>query len=143
MPTRSPDVHFGFTISAVSTPDVGHTKYLRLFRDGVHSRLRGIPFSSSLDGVVFFPSICDPEIIVRPDYVSYKRKESAVFVSVNIPYRTWMAASPFERIDLLAANLKTSVERISPKRLKEHDRCTLLDAIEQTRVELHTSILKD
>lgn len=134
---------FRFKLSAHTTIGIDLGVYLKGFEEGVLSRLKSLDFTSSLGGVVLFPTVCDPSIIQPPEYVSYKRSSNGAFVAIHIPYAAWTTASPFERIDLMAANLKTSVERIAPKRLNDADRQTLLDDIEQTRIELHSTILRD
>jgi hypothetical protein len=127
-----------FVISGRVTPDVGleSGRLSKKFQREILRLLLSVELTSSLKGIVLFPTILNPDIASLSDSVTYKRKEGSVFVALEISHAQWINASLGERIDLLANNIRMSVEKITGKHLVPADRAKLLDVIDRATLTL-------
>jgi hypothetical protein len=142
VPSDQFDARFRFVISPVVTPGISDVSALAIgYQDAVAELIRKLSLISPISGIVFFPRVMDPHTGQFPDLLSYKRKERAIFVGVNVQYATWMEISLNARIDLFAENLVESIHRISEKYLYREDKNNLLRAINDSRETVRAKLL--
>jgi hypothetical protein len=123
---------FSFVVSITTTQgvDTNESSYLaRKFGNGIVERIRQWTMQSPITGIVVFPRILDENIAKIPDHLTYKRKEKAVFVSVNIPFNKWTASSAVEKIEILSETITEALGRIAPRYLQSKDRDALAHAV--------------
>jgi hypothetical protein len=95
----------------------------------IGAALARVRTDSSLKAIVFFPTITDPKIIQKPDNISYRRSDPAVYLSVNIPYEAWMEGGRLERAGLFAAALCKGIDSIKESKLSSDERDSLVGAV--------------
>ena len=127
-----------FVISGTTTPDVrrDRARLAKRMEAEIARHLSYSDFSSPVSSIVVFPTILNPSIASMPDSVTYNRNDNSVFAAINIPFSTWMEAPFSEQIDLLAENIRSSLEKIGEKYLKHSDRAKLIDFVEEARLAL-------
>jgi hypothetical protein len=133
---------FRFLVRPFKTTGVEVGRLAAWFEEEVFSDIKNIDFQSPIAGIAIFPTIFDNAIAPTPkDYVKYKRSEKSVFVAVNINFSLWAAASQNERLNLLADNIRQSIERIPEKYLSSLDRDRLLNLVGQTHQRLLSRLM--
>jgi hypothetical protein len=118
------------TISGQTTADV-RPDFRRLalaLQEEIERKMEGVELSSPLSGVIFFPTILNPNVASMPDFITHKR-DLSVFVGLKIDHQTWINSSTDERITLLRDNLRASLEKIKKTYLSPEDKAVLLAAI--------------
>ena len=83
---------FSFTVSPVTTVGTDVAIPLRIgevTNDLAHAR----DSSFELSGIVLFPTIADPRIFCRDDFITHKRSSNGYFIGRNIDYQLWKRAS--------------------------------------------------
>jgi hypothetical protein len=127
-PSHRPQADAPFRFMVRPFPTVG-TSSLHLanwYEDIVFATIQQTNLTSPISGVVIFPKIFDPKIADPPnDHLTYKKRERAVFVGLNINHAAWERASSSEQLDLLGNNLKRSIQRIPEAYLSRSDAETL------------------
>jgi hypothetical protein len=128
---------FRFLVRPFKTAGVEVGALATWFEEEVFSNIKTIDFQWPITGIAIFPTIFDSVIAPAPkDYLKYKRNEKSVFVAVNINFALWAAGSQNERLNLLAENIRRSIERIPEKYLSRLDRDRLLSLVSQTHEQL-------
>lgn len=134
---------FKFMISPiVSGIDTDEGRHLTAgYQNETYKIIKDEVFNSPIVAIVCFPKITDPSIGQFRDRVSHKRKQKAMFVGLNIPFKVWMQASARSKADLFAENLTESVKKIPSKQLLDEDRNRLLSAVDQAHSIMKTRLL--
>jgi hypothetical protein len=128
---------FGFGTLMQSTLEVGNdaAQLLDDIRDRIVQSLRGISWTSKLDGLLLSPKIIDPRIGEVEDFVA-RRRGGEVDVGKNIDYQAWQTADRAERLRLMAANIRESFETIREKYLSPADFEAVMNALDKAVAEL-------
>src|SRR5262245_2619538 len=103
-----------FVISGRATPDVSSEsgKLSKRLEAEIMQRMTPDELTSHLKAIVLFPTILNPEIASLPDSVTHKRSEGAMFVALGISHAEWIDASAAGQLDLIARNVRASLEKI-------------------------------
>ena len=103
------------------------------FQTELRPMMDSIQMSSPLTGVVVFPTILNPSIGGSIEDSVKNKRDSSVWIALNIPHARWMEASPLEKVDLFAQNISNSFNKIAKTRLGTADRVKLLGLVETAR----------
>jgi hypothetical protein len=95
----------------------------------VKKEIERAKFKTTYESMVLFPLIADPEIFDAPEYVSYKRRESSIFVSRRIPFEKWTKARTPGRVKMAEQNFIDSILAIDEKRIPKSDQESLVQFI--------------
>lgn len=127
-------------ISSRVTPDVAPTTSALTKALEAEILQMSAKIASTLSSIILFPTILDPNVASLKDSVTYKNGERSVFVAVSIPYGRWKNASERDRIDLLADNVRDSIEKIPNRYIQISDKTALLHIVEKSRDALKRQI---
>ena len=125
------DAPFSFVVSPTTTPGIDTKEsgsLAREFGNGIVEKIGEWTMQSPITGIVVFPKILDASIAKMPDHLTYKRKEKAVFVGVNIAFDLWVASPIAKKIEILAETIVDALGRIAPRQLHPEDRDRLVQA---------------
>lgn len=92
-----------------------------------------------LSAVVIFPTILNPEIMVRGDYLSYRKNDNACYIGVNVNYFDWISASKVKKIQIASEVLRSAIKKIPPNRLGENELEVILMAIDWAEIALRSN----
>jgi len=131
-----------FVISGRVTPDVRPEpgRLSKKLEAEIVRMLASVELASPLKSIVLFPTILNPDIASLADSVTYKRNEGSMFVALGIAHAQWLNASQAGRIDLLACNVRMSVEKIPGKHLGSNDRSILLHIIDKATEKIKSAL---
>jgi hypothetical protein len=101
---------FRFMIRPFTTVGTDYRKIASLFEHEVFQLVKMETFDSDVTNIIVFPKILDRSIATEPDHITYKKKESAMYVGVNIDHTTWQGASDDRKADLLSQNIRESIK---------------------------------
>jgi hypothetical protein len=108
-----------------------------MFEDEVFASFNDIVFSSAITGVLILPGIIDSSIARPPaDYIGYKKKDNSVSVGIKIDFVLWERSSEVERLDLLAKNVRCSLDKIQSRYLTDEDRAKLHFIVDKVQAQL-------
>src|ERR1700722_11041071 len=94
-------------------------------------------FESKITGIIVFPKIFDADIAPPPsDHLTYKREEKSVFVGLNIGFQNWHSASRQEKLNILADNIRNSIQKIPNAYLADVDRDKLILVLDNAHKRL-------
>jgi hypothetical protein len=119
----------------VVTLGVDTTDVRRIFQI-FQAKFKDFDSQSSLSAIIFFPRILNPAIKKATKLQSFRRKDRAYYIGIEIDYRNWMMASPNGQRDMVIDNIIHSIASIPAKHLEESTRKTLEDAIQATAVAI-------
>jgi hypothetical protein len=121
--SKQVDAPFKFLVRPITTVNVGSRDLSRAFEEEVFSSLKNATFLSSITGILILPVIIDSSIaVLPPDYVGYQKRDNSVSVGLNIDFALWMRSSELERLDLLADNIRCSLDKIDGSYLVDEER---------------------
>ena len=132
---QTPLQSFRLTVSPKTTVGIDSSILIELERATARLVARN-KFVCEFDAIVLFPLVADPEIFAAPEYVHYKRKENAVFVSQRISFETWCRARRPGRIRMATNNFSASINAIASRRLSEQSKAQLTSIIHLAAAEL-------
>jgi hypothetical protein len=136
------DARLKFIVRPFTTVGIESRDIARWFEDAIFSAIKDLAFESHIKGIAIFPVIFDSAIASAPnEYLTYKKKEKSVFVGLNIDFSSWTRGSREEKLDLLANNIRQSIERVPDKYLSSSDRKKLLDILSQVHDRLVERLL--
>ena len=117
--------------------NVGSRNLWRAFEDGVFASFKDVIFSSPITGILILPVIIDSSIATPPpDYGGYKKADNSVSVGVNIDFSLWERSSELGRLDLLADNVRSSLDKVERRYLPDADRGRLHRIIDKVQAQV-------
>src|SRR5579864_678168 len=129
---KQSDAPFKFLVRPITTVNVGSKDLWLAFEDGVFGSFREVIFSSPITGILILPVIIDSSIASPPpDYVGCKKADNSVSVGINIDFSIWEHSSELGRLDLLADNIRSSLDQVERRYLADADRDRLHQIIDK------------
>jgi hypothetical protein len=114
---------FKFLVRPLTTVHVRSKNLSRAFEEEVFASFVNVEFSPPISGILILPIIVDDAIAVPPpDTTHYSNKDNSVSVGIKIDFALWERSSEFERLGLLADNIRRSLDKIQSRYLVEEDR---------------------
>lgn len=140
---KQSDAPFKFLVRPITTVNVGSRNLWRAFEDAVFASFKDISFSSSVTGILILPVIIDSSIASPPpDSVGYKKADNSVSVGVNIDFALWERSSELGRLDLLADNIRSSLDKVEKRYLADADRDRLNQIIDKVQSQMASRLRK-
>jgi hypothetical protein len=128
---------FKFMVRPFTTVGVESLDLATWFEDEILEMIYDTKFESKITGIIVFPKIFDADIAPPPsDHLTYKRGEKSVFVGLNIGFRNWHSASRQEKLNILASNIRDSIQKIPDAYLTDIDRDKLIFALDHAHKRL-------
>ena len=73
--------------------------------------------------MLILPGLIDSAIVPpSPDYVGYNKSDNSVSVGLKMDFALWQRSSRLEQLELLADNIRLSLDRIESRYLGREDR---------------------
>jgi hypothetical protein len=108
-----------------------------MFEDEVFASFKELVFSSPITGVLILPGIIDSSIAPPPpDYVGHQKKDNSVSVGIKIDFAVWERSSEWQRLELLADNIRCSLDKIQSRYLVDEDREKLHLVVDKVQAQL-------
>ena len=128
---------FKFMVRPFTTMGVESLDLAMWFEDEILEMIYDTKFKSKITGIIVFPKIFDADIAPPPsDHLTYKRGEKSVFVGLNIEFRNWHSASREQKLNILADNIRNSIQKIPNTYLADVDRDKLIVALDHAHKRL-------
>jgi hypothetical protein len=129
-------------VRPITTKNVSSKSLGRDLEAEVSRSLSEVHFTSPISGILTMPCIIDSSIVpLFPDYVGYKKKDNSVSVGLNLDFNLWERSAEVERLALLAANVRSSVDKVKSRYLVDADRVQLHHAIDLAEARLKAGLL--
>lgn len=140
------DAPFGVLVRPLASVGLDAGKFALWFEEEIWAAIKRIGLTPPVRRVMISPHIIDPTTIepvtsIRPsDEVSFKRKENAIFVAIEIDYSIWFHSSDESKLALIYKNIKQSLLLIPKKYVGDSDREMLLSVIEEVYTKLRSRL---
>lgn len=119
---------FTFAISPVISAGVDVSIFMPLSR-AIISAIKDKEYKCELNGVVVFPRIVDPAVKKPEKLCSYKRRDNAYYVGIEIDFHQWAVASQSEKLNIALSNMRESIFLIPERHMSSLARDRLIQMI--------------
>jgi len=125
---------------AMAGLDVG--KFSLLFEDEISALVKIAGLTLPVRHIMISPHVIDQTVSQRPlEGVSFKRRQNAVFVALDIDHSTWLLSSDKSKLALMYENVKQSILAIPQKYVGNDGRKSILDIVENAYAKVQTRLV--
>jgi hypothetical protein len=131
------DAPFGVLVRPLATVGVDAGKFALLFENEISVAIKRIGLTLPVRRVMISPHIIDETTARRPSGgVSFKSKENAIFVAIDIDHSKWVHSSDNSKLTSMYENIRHSLLLIPQTYVGDSGRDILLNVMEDAYTKL-------